>query len=29
MERADQALCNLMDNPTKVAFAAAPIVTHL
>jgi hypothetical protein len=29
MERADQALCDLMDNPAKVASAATPIVTHL
>jgi transposase len=27
IERADQALCDLMDNPTKVACAATPIVT--
>ena len=27
IERADQALCDLMDNPTKVASAATPIVT--
>jgi len=29
IERADQALCELMDNPTKVASAATPIVTQL
>jgi len=27
IEKADQALCELMDNPTKVASAATPIVT--
>ena len=26
-ERADHALCELMDNPAKVASAATPIVT--
>jgi len=29
IQRADQALCELMDNPQKVASAAAPIVTEL
>ena len=28
-ERADKALCDLMDNPTRVAPAATPIVTEL
>ncbi len=27
MEKADHALCRLMDNPEKVASAATPIVT--
>ena len=27
IQRADQALCELMDNPTKIASAATPIVT--
>ena len=27
IERADRALCELMDNPQKVASAATPIVT--
>jgi hypothetical protein len=27
IERADRALCDLMDNPVKVASAATPIVT--
>ena len=27
IERADHALCELMDNPQKVASAATPIVT--
>jgi hypothetical protein len=29
IERADHALCELMDNPIKVASAATPIVTYL
>jgi transposase len=29
IERADKALCDLMDNPTKVVSAATPIVTEL
>ena len=27
IERADQALCDFMDNPEKIASAATPIVT--